>query len=740
MKKLLSVILTASLLISCSANTYAASVNESFSSGGLGSLKSVGSVSIVENPADIEDFSAKIASGSDSDSYLYVPSTDFTQGISIAFKFYVPEDCETSKVRLYLRDDKSISNNVVLIYIGAENISFTNAGSDPIETAENTWYNVRIIFDFSGERVLYRLSCDTDPDFNCLKEYSLDTFLNYNVHNFTNTTLRFSLGQNTTDDYMYFDDISVTNIQSSESLDKSLYIKTSFEKSFDGSFLPVSSVSDGAFRFAADLENYAQTDKELTLLNVHYGADGRMKGFYPSSVTLKAIGSSSAENKFTLKDCMDGDYIKAFIWDSTDNICPKTNALTYDLYTANYIENPSFSQKLIDACASASLPTYRNKVGGNATVASAFYYSLLVEHMHPGTQSSDGTYLKDKALSSIRNLIAGGNEPFASVGCYWTHPIITASMVMAKNTPTVWNELTNSEKERIDWLMRAMAIAGNWGFNDLNDYKTGFNLTGNFRKTWNPNYRNAYLSVVISSAQYFGADALDEIFVNFDYDTYIEKLTELGYTNILSTWTVAGKDLMENGGSCVLVGNGGDDRYAAGDDGGSGAGVKIPFTYSGYTLRELEHIFANLMCYTYSEKVVSSVAVTDDYTAGIDSGKTSPYEGLMGMMKEFNAGDGGGKRSSSTYCLDSAISVMPTYANMKLFGNWKSELTYQAETDELIFVGTEDFIFKVEEGYRNYSLGQIRGTHKVSADSTVEFNYVKDIWRAFHMTKENPYV
>ena len=72
-----------------------------------------------------------------------------------------------------------------------------------------------------------------------------------------------------------------------------------------------------------------------------------------------------------------------------------------------------------------------------------------------------------------------------------------------KNTPAVYGALTQDEKDRMDWLMKALAISGNWGFNDQNNYKTGFDLLGNFNKEWNPNYRNTYLNVVISAAMYF---------------------------------------------------------------------------------------------------------------------------------------------------------------------------------------------------------------------------------------------
>lgn len=408
---------------------------------------------------------------------------------------------------------------------------------------------------------------------------------------------------------------------------------------------------------------------------------------------------------------------------------------------SNYASAPKFTQSIIDEAVASPCGAWTARAGNSNSgekSANIIYYLTLAARFDPNAAATNGTLCKDAALKQIRFLIAGGHEPYACVGCYWGHAVVASALLLVKNTPVVYNELTADEKDRMDWLMRGLAIAGNWGFNDKNDYKTGFDLLGNFGKTWNPNYRNTYLSVVLSAGLYFGLDELDKIFTEFDYDTYIKKYEELGYTNILETWTVAGKDLMEKGGECTLLGGIGLSHMEAGQPGGTGAGVKIPFVYNGQR-GEAQYLFKNLSKFTYAWKVISEYGTpgTDDHTH-ILSGKKSPLEGQMGMLREFAAGDGGsgdGKgsniRSRCTYGYDSYEILVSVYANMKLLAGWDSSTQEMREIDNRIYVGNEDLLFKMEEGYYGYSSGHGSDEYEYMYLSRGQ-KFVKDIWKNFH--------
>ena len=124
---------------------------------------------------------------------------------------------------------------------------------------------------------------------------------------------------------------------------------------------------------------------------------------------------------------------------------------------------------------------------GTATKGSkALYYLTLATYLDETTAATDGTLTKAAALAQLRQLISGGKEPYACVGPYWSHAVVASALVLIKNTPAVYDELTADEKDRMDWLMKALAIAGNWGFNDQNNYKTGVDLLGCLLYTSSP--------------------------------------------------------------------------------------------------------------------------------------------------------------------------------------------------------------------------------------------------------------
>lgn len=408
--------------------------------------------------------------------------------------------------------------------------------------------------------------------------------------------------------------------------------------------------------------------------------------------------------------------------------------LRYGYIDTRYNQSPRFTQSIIDEAIEEPLIRFtgsRNSANvgwGNLEQKSskAMYYLTLAAYLNEDAVSSQtGKKGSDRVVEHLRNLIAGGNEPFCCVGPYLGHSEISSVILLASRTPQIWDQLTGQEIDRLEWLMRGLAIAGNWGFNDRNNYTTGFDLTGNFDKNWNPNYRNTYLPVIGNACLYFGAEELDEIFTSFDYDAYISKYTELGFTNILASWTVAGKELMENGGAATLT-----EEYGGGS-GGSGAGVKIPFVYNGYGLDELAKIAQTHIAYTYSSDVVDSAGTpgTDAY-AYIVTGKSSPYLGLKGMMFEFVSGDAGGLRSSASYCHASQVTLFPYLMNLILFDVWDSTKNEeQAYIDKLIYVGNEDVIFKLEQGYSSYMKGSSSGVEYEVTFAPKGYAMDKEIWR-----------
>jgi len=158
----------------------------------------------------------------------------------------------------------------------------------------------------------------------------------------------------------------------------------------------------------------------------------------------------------------------------------------------------------------------------------------------------------DQLLVQIRELISPGHEPNAGAGLNgWSHHAIAQAFLLVKKTPEVWSRLTDDDKNRMDWIMKAMAVAGHFQFDDGNDYHTSLHADDNTQKGWNPNHR-LYLFVVIAAADYFGPKELNDIYTSFNYDEYIKKFDELGFSNIKAVWTCYDwKPILEKGGPYI---------------------------------------------------------------------------------------------------------------------------------------------------------------------------------------------
>ena len=401
-------------------------------------------------------------------------------------------------------------------------------------------------------------------------------------------------------------------------------------------------------------------------------------------------------------------------------------------------EGFTFTQSILDESVAALMSSSRVGCSLGTTTASqkesnALYYVTLAANLNEKAVASDGTLCTDAVKSYIEFFLAGGNEPAAYVNCFWDHAMYASAMLLIKNTEIIYSELSQDTIDRMDWLMKALAIAGNWGFNDANDYYTGISLQGNFNKYYNPNYKNTYLSIVLTAAMYFGNQELDEIFVNFDYDTYIAKYEELGFSNIVSAWTKAGKTtakaLMEtgvdeNGNNPVLLAGNNAQSGSIGkpDSGGTGKGVKIPFKLNGKGLdglAGLENIITYLINDTYAaqsvtksgegENITYEVTVKDllvlserEFDNGMKyymlSGAKSPYEGQSGMHVELALSN----RSHIGYSFHNFELLTAVVANLKHLGYWDD---FSDGTETLwsrMYVGNMDLLFKAGEGWYGF--------------------------------------
>lgn len=300
-----------------------------------------------------------------------------------------------------------------------------------------------------------------------------------------------------------------------------------------------------------------------------------------------------------------------------------------------------------------------------------------------------------KVVEQLKYVISGGNEPCCrGVIAGWADNPLAQSIVLAKYTKSVWGKLTKDEIKKLDLLMSSMAIAGNYSHNSQNKISRGLYQVFPWAKGWNPNHVEGYVGVMIASWIYFGgADAVNAIFRDFNYDDYMKKLEANGFENIKSCWSASGKILMETGGTDA--------------GGGTTKGVKMPFLYnslSGYG--ELEYdpflLFRDLAKRMFKFQVSSTGC---NGLCTILDGTKSPYEGQDGMCYEFNTVDASGCRSSVGYCFEGWWNNVLTGATLQSFGL----IPKGPEKQDIIArrdVGSGDLMYKLQHGYRDHKNGK----------------------------------
>ena len=149
-------------------------------------------------------------------------------------------------------------------------------------------------------------------------------------------------------------------------------------------------------------------------------------------------------------------------------------------------ERAPFSQAVIDAAMSepglryapseaCPGPTYSSlkRIGTSHCVlrpAQAFYFLALTAYLDPDARASSSRPVWSRVVELFTILTRDGNGPqVARPLDGWSDGPIAQAILLIKHTPVVWRALGPVEHAKADWLMAAMAVLGNWGFNDANN-------------------------------------------------------------------------------------------------------------------------------------------------------------------------------------------------------------------------------------------------------------------------------
>jgi hypothetical protein len=232
---------------------------------------------------------------------------------------------------------------------------------------------------------------------------------------------------------------------------------------------------------------------------------------------------------------------------------------------------------------------------------------------------------------------------------------------------------------------------------------------------------------VLAAAEYFGPKELNDIYTSFDYDQYMKKFDQLGFTNIKAVWTCYDwKPILEKGGPYISP--------KTKKQLGTGTGVKHPFTYHKIPLENVAEIFALAEEYNYSDPVTNGI----EGKSWILNNGSSPFLGQMGMMREFNSHDAEGVRSSIGYCEEDFCPYTVMYTTFKVLNLLPTDSPRIRDIEKRIYVGNEDFLYKNNTGFHSFEHGKGHDSVKATSANWLAYPFVLEIWNNYLKPRLKP--
>ena len=415
------------------------------------------------------------------------------------------------------------------------------------------------------------------------------------------------------------------------------------------------------------------------------------------------------------------------------------------------------SKEHLDKLLGMELLTYRadakraNDNANNSFGRATTLFLLIMEERTKG----DGA-LVDKIAEHFRSATAPEQAPSFDAICLWNDCPYSASIALAKATPHLWNAFDEELRARLTFTMEMYAYLESFATSDYNSYSTGPGLTGNYHKGWNPNYRLANVPVILFATHFFGdgdmkvgAARVNELLHGYNeekYDEMVGRLKAYGWDRALNVWCAPAMQHEDGtfGTDAKTVTLYGGETYALDythsyvkKEVGTGLGVTNggnDYLYHEHPLYEAGAIVEDLLRFNYSGGAVKSDHHYDvdrdgeaELVAWILDRSTSPYQGQMGMMKEFASGN----RSSTGYCShDFQLTTVLILASRAL---GICDVKENADLWAQITVGNEDFFYKNERGYQGYATGSYGVSTKTHAEGDEGKPYfaLKYIWKSY---------
>jgi len=203
----------------------------------------------------------------------------------------------------------------------------------------------------------------------------------------------------------------------------------------------------------------------------------------------------------------------------------------------------SISQETIDDAMSIPLPLNGESavLGGGrfyGRQAACILFLALVAHENPEATGSDGSLVEDRVVDHIKvTATAGGTPRFTGGHASWFDSQMPLAWAVARKTPTMWNQMTQSEKNHLNLVMEHVLYTAAI-FCQPNSARGGqmssvrVDMLGRGSGSL-PNQSAPWHSYLTASCIYWGGvPGMDEILSKYDVKNFKERLNAAGLTHI----------------------------------------------------------------------------------------------------------------------------------------------------------------------------------------------------------------
>ena len=380
-------------------------------------------------------------------------------------------------------------------------------------------------------------------------------------------------------------------------------------------------------------------------------------------------------------------------------------------------------QEAVDAAIRLELTRHHRDIPGGAHINTGHNDVaplVLAAAAYAGNRSADA-----RLLEQMRYSLVGGNDITANGGYPAQHDRhLTAMYAVAKLTPRIWNQLAAREKHAIDLLMTASFVSNAFTTSDSNPFVLArtqqYALDGddNLNRDWNPNYREGMVGGVLVGVVYFGGPAAAQaVLDSYDHAAFVRDVEAAGLRNIHETFTWRATQPESPAPTGEMI-----ERAIRG------------YRYKGLPLEEYMSIYHALTADTYGKTVScglnggQGIALPDGSRAGVllSGCDELPNKGRPGMLKELDAVDAGGPRSSTIYAY-SGFRVNLVNQYVLVAGGYWRQGEQARRSLALLEVGVPDLWYRLDHGYSNYAKGSRQGQLRATSGG-YGFELTRPLW------------